>query len=97
MIDKIKKEECTGCKMCADICPKNSITFECAKDGFWYPKVNYKTCINCGLCLNKCPSIHYTAPSEYEEPEVYAVWSKDKDVRISSTSGGDFGSLLPFL
>ena len=46
MIDCLKKEECTGCKMCADICPKGAISFETDEQGFWYPKVDGKLCIH---------------------------------------------------
>lgn len=34
MVDKLKKEQCTGCKMCADICPKNAISFVADDQGF---------------------------------------------------------------
>lgn len=50
MVDKLKKEQCTGCKMCADICPKNAISFVADDQGFWYPKVS-DACVQCGLCV----------------------------------------------
>ena len=56
MIDSIKKSKCTGCKMCADICPSKAISYDVDEYGFWYPKVN-DSCVNCGLCLKKCPSL----------------------------------------
>ena len=40
MVDLIKKSDCTGCKMCEDICPCGAITFRNEKDGFWYPVVD---------------------------------------------------------
>ena len=40
MIDTIDKLKCTGCKMCADVCAVNAITFDTDIQGFWYPKVN---------------------------------------------------------
>ena len=89
MIDNIEKSKCTGCKMCADICPKNAIDFREDNEGFWYPMVDTKKCVKCGLCREKCPSLNeYRADNTM--PDVYAVWSKDDNVRITSTSGGAF-------
>lgn len=88
MIERIDKEKCTGCKMCADICPKGAISFETDEQGFWYPKVN-DLCVNCGLCAAKCPSLN-DRQEKGQKPTVYAAWSKNDDTRITSTSGGVF-------
>ena len=88
MIENIEKNKCTGCKMCADICPKGAISYETDEQGFWYPKVN-TNCIKCGLCIKKCPSLN-ESKSNPNKPIVYSLWSKDDNTRISSTSGGVF-------
>lgn len=90
MIDKIDKAKCTGCKMCADICPQSAIYFETDNEGFWYPRVDESRCNNCGLCVKRCPSLNISYYSTKEEPKVYAAWSKDYKVRCESTSGGMF-------
>ena len=96
MISTIKKEKCTGCKMCADICPENAISYETDNQGFWYPKVN-SSCIECGLCVKKCPSLNEHKINE-AQPKVYSVWSKNDETRITSTSGGAFWEIaLKFL
>ena len=56
MIDSISKEKCTGCKMCADVCPVDAIEYKTDEQGFWYPDVNYDKCIRCNKCLKVCPS-----------------------------------------
>lgn len=89
MIDNLKKYECTGCKMCADVCGKEAISFETDEQGFWYPKVDKKLCVECGLCEKKCPSLK-NIPLNDKQPKVYSVWSKNDEVRITSTSGGAF-------
>lgn len=88
MINEIKKEQCTGCKMCADLCPKKAISFDIDEEGFWYPIVG-KDCINCGICIKKCPSLNDKKINK-RKPKVYSLWSKNDETRITSTSGGAF-------
>lgn len=90
MIASIEKNKCTGCKLCADVCPHSAIYFEIDDYGFWYPKVNKELCIECGLCIKKCPSLNQDFYKRKDEPQVYAAWSKDYEVRCNSTSGGVF-------
>ena len=89
MINISRKEECCGCNACADVCPKNCITFKTDIEGFWYPEVNKNTCIDCHLCEKACPII---SPADkvvrYEEPRVFAAYTKDEEIRTDSTSGG---------
>lgn len=89
MVENIEKRKCTGCKMCADICPHSAIYYECDHEGFWYPKVDKEKCTNCGICVKRCPALNEINVNN-DKPDVYAAWSKDDDVRMSSTSGGVF-------
>ena len=43
-------EKCTGCKICAELCPKNTIYLK-DKKAF----INYECCNNCGVCVKVCP------------------------------------------
>lgn len=88
MISTIRKDECTGCKLCGDLCPKNAIFFETGVDGCWYPKINEEKCIRCNLCEKKCPALNIVESHNFFAPQVYAVWSMDNKVRYDSTSGG---------
>ena len=89
MINISSKEDCCGCNACADICPKNCITFNTDIEGFWYPNVDAEACIDCHLCEKVCPIIN---PADkvirYEEPRVFAAYTKDETIRLDSTSGG---------
>lgn len=89
MIDIKNKVDCCGCNACGDICPKECISFPKDKEGFWYPKVDLDKCIDCHLCEKVCPIIQ---PADfvkrYDEPKVFAAYTKDDAVRTDSTSGG---------
>ena len=90
MIDSIKQMDCTGCKMCKDICPVDAISYQGDREGFWYPKVNYDKCIKCGKCVRTCPSLSQRKNPQANEPDVYAAWALDDKIRLKSTSGGIF-------
>jgi acetyltransferase-like isoleucine patch superfamily enzyme/coenzyme F420-reducing hydrogenase beta subunit len=89
MIEIKDKIDCCGCNACGDICPKDCITFKTDIEGFWYPEVDMDKCINCHLCEKVCPIIK---PADYiqryEEPKVFAAYTKDEEIRLDSTSGG---------
>ncbi len=89
-----EKKQCTGCAACYNICPTKSITMEEDKEGFKYPKINEKTCINCGLCKKICPILNKGNDSKNSlTPTIIAAWSKNKETRLDSTSGGIFSEL----
>ncbi len=90
MIDTIKQMDCSGCKMCKDVCPKDAISYWTDREGFWYPKVDYDKCIKCGKCIKTCPSLSDCHNPVAGEPAVYAAWALDDSVRLKSTSGGIF-------
>lgn len=96
MINIIRKENCTGCSACFDICPPKAIAFETDMEGFWYPVVNQELCIDCGLCEKTCPELHIKElkhESTTEQPVVLASCHNDDEIRRESTSGGLFSAL----
>ena len=42
MIKITDKKNCSGCKACYNICPKNCIEMNTDEEGFWYPKVEVR-------------------------------------------------------
>ena len=91
MIRISDKHNCCGCSACVQICPKQSITCEYDRQGFFYPIVNEATCINCGLCKKVCPVLNH---STSKLPlEVYAALNINPDIRRNSSSGGIFTNL----
>ena len=87
----ISKDKCTGCELCANVCNHNAIKMVSDDMGFYYPNIN-EACIECNLCKIKCDE-RLIKTNNYLEPETYAAWSKDKDIRYNSTSGGLFSEL----
>ena len=53
-----KHELCTGCGVCASICPQKAIKMTSSKRGFLYPAVDDNICIHCNRCIKQCPVKH---------------------------------------
>ena len=98
MIKITDKKNCSGCKACYNICPKNCIEMNKDEEGFWYPKVDEAKCVNCGLCEKVCPEINiYKSDSASKAPACLAAWNKDKSTRENSSSGGVFTSIAEWI
>lgn len=79
---------CTGCMMCADICPKEAIHFEINPQGFWYPKVDDALCVHCNGCVESCP-VNIQKKND-KTSTIRAMWNKAEEERVQATSGGTF-------
>ena len=47
----VKKEMCTGCRLCVDECPAGAIAI--VED---FAQIDDRTCIRCGVCHGVCPN-----------------------------------------
>jgi len=92
-----KREKCTGCSACAEICPKGCIAMLPDGEGFLRPFVEKGVCVDCGLCQKICP-INNPVLDDEKEPAAFAVRHRDERIRKISSSGGAFSALaLQFL
>lgn len=93
MVSREIVPNCTGCAACQNACGVDAITLVADHEGFVYPHVDRDKCVNCGKCAKSCPSLHSEPKAGYVQPEVYAAWNRDTEVRVLSTSGGVFSAL----
>lgn len=89
----IKREKCTGCFACYNICKQGAIEMYPDEEGFKYPHINHSLCNKCGKCTSVCPSITPYTKKENKPLHVYAAWSLNYEIRSASTSGGIFSEL----
>ncbi len=82
------KNECCGCGLCSQSCPKEIIKMEPDKAGFLYPLIkDDSTCVNYKKCLSLCPM---KSPGRHGK-EVLRSFSfslNDSDDLKKSASGG---------
>ena len=87
----LKKEMCTGCAACYNVCPTKSIDMRYDKEGFLYPEFDLKKCVECGKCKEVCPVIK--PQNNIKQNRTYACYRKDFEKRMQSSSGGIFAIL----
>ncbi len=112
-ISQVMKDElCTGCGMCAGICPKSAIEMIVDKKrGIHVPNIDEESCNNCGICVKVCPGheVDFKALNLEifgKEPEdilvgnylnCYTGHATDYDIRYNSASGGLITVLLIYM
>lgn len=90
-IAKIEKSICTGCGLCAAVCPKSAIAMAPDEEGFLQPALQNDLCVDCGLCLKGCPA--EAEGLSLEESWYFSCIAKDEKLLLHSSSGGVFGIL----
>lgn len=93
------KEECCGCKACANACGRNAITFLPDEYGFEYPHIDAEKCIECGKCIKVCDfkKSEQEGVILHQPLEGYAARHIEKEVYANSTSGGVFSALAQWV
>ena len=89
------QDVCTGCFACKQVCAKGAI-HKTEINGFAYPEIDTSACVDCGLCTKVCPVLNtqkFFETKNIENTISYAIWNKDVDERLVSSSGGVFSVL----
>lgn len=92
-------ENCTGCGLCADVCPRGAIEMVWSEEGFLIPKVDADACVNCGLCLRRCPACSEVDVEKRSLPHgvcSFGAWHRMQPVHSASSSGGVFTALAQY-
>lgn len=88
----LNKNECCGCRACAEICVKKCIEMKEDAEGFVFPTVHTENCVHCGLCERVCP-VYFDGFSEFEDEAAWAGIHKSSEVVFNSSSGGAFSAI----
>ena len=81
---------CSGCSLCALVCPHTAIKMEADKEFFLRPVIDENKCISCGVCSAKCPA---NRQDESSMLSAFAAYNNSPDIRRNSSSGGIFHAL----
>ena len=82
------KEECCGCELCTQVCPKQVLCMSPDDEGFFYPSIKQpEACVDCKRCISVCPFKDSSIESK-ELKESYGGYAKcDEDIKRSSSGG----------
>lgn len=87
----ITTSNCIGCGNCVNVCPQKNLKLEKNNKGFLEVCINTQNCALCNLCEQVCPNKSIV---EMEKSyKCYAVYAKDENLVMSSSSGGIFSIL----
>lgn len=86
-VDCLYKEQCCGCALCSESCPKHCISMKQDSEGFFYPVIDMQECIDCGKCLKTCKDKNIAKETINA---AYIGYNKNNDIRYKSSSGGLF-------
>lgn len=87
----MSNKNCTGCGLCAFLCPAKCIKMRENIEGFRYPIIDKNKCINCGLCKKKCPLKMQLFTNK--NARTFVFQTKDKKELLNCASGGVFYSI----
>lgn len=81
-------DACTGCGVCAAVCPSAAVEMQPDAHGFLRPVVDDAVCTDCGLCTGKCPVS--VLPQTSAHTDVLTGYAKDGALLPRSSSGAIF-------
>lgn len=86
------KFKCTGCGLCANICPQKAIKIVQNDKGFYHYEIDSEKCNNCGACIKLCPANNTYSQQDYNITKIYGA-KNHFPIQDNSSSAGVFGKL----
>lgn len=78
-------DQCAGCMVCIDSCPKKAIEIEDSMAAY-NAVIDESKCINCNNCHSVCPR---NTPCEVRKPlHWWQGWAENDEIRSKGSSGG---------
>ena len=97
MLQIINKEDCCGCSVCVQICPKCCISmYEDNEGSFFILEINKDICIELSFYV-KMYVLYYQGNPSSNTLRTYARKNKKEDIRSQSSSGGVFSLLAEYI
>ncbi|WP_024867340.1 Gfo/Idh/MocA family oxidoreductase [Butyrivibrio sp. FCS014] len=97
IMEIIKNDLCSGCGMCAAVCPKKVFSINNGKSVVEH----VSQCINCDLCKQCCPAMGYSLEDSSKEYFINSTYfvakSTDDKTKKDSSAGGFITSFTKFL
>lgn len=97
MINNIMERDnsfCTGCGVCAAICPNNAIMLTLNEDGYYIANVEPDKCIQCGKCQNVCAKFEKAENNSLKEPKKMFVGTHIIQEKQRACASGGAGEAL---
>lgn len=92
-MNTLPTDACTGCGACENACRRGAVSLHPDERGFARPQIDKEKCVDCGQCVRACPICTPPDGAPLSEAKVYALRSRDEELRFHSTSGGAFSEL----
>lgn len=94
-VTDFENNQCSGCGLCVDLCPRKCISMGTDSWGFRRPMINDELCVDCGLCAKQC--IIDSPVATVPPIKTYAAVRSDSEKISLSSSGGVFAAIAESL